>query len=183
MNTGGNRQYEPRTFTHPKTGQPTTMNTANIGRRANSGDACDEDASLAATLPSPPRFDHEAAAIRNKAMDAIRALAEQPDPQDVIDAWMKFGGYGEPIETIEGALAWLRPFLERHREAEPRRWSAPARRSSAMSLNDIVGRVIELNDVRGTINTLPRTSKTRCRWCAMTMMRVTSLCGKRSRNA
>ncbi len=33
--TCGNRKYEPqpRTFTHPKTGKPTTMNTANIGRR------------------------------------------------------------------------------------------------------------------------------------------------------
>ncbi len=45
--TGGNRQYEnpypdrvveldhdqkPRTFIHPKTGRPATMNTANIGR-------------------------------------------------------------------------------------------------------------------------------------------------------
>ena len=31
--TSNDYQYEPRTFIHPKTGQPTSMNTANIGQR------------------------------------------------------------------------------------------------------------------------------------------------------
>jgi hypothetical protein len=31
--TNNGYQYEPRTFTHSKTGKPTTMNTASIGRR------------------------------------------------------------------------------------------------------------------------------------------------------
>ncbi len=38
----GNPKYEPRTFIHPRTGKPTTMNTGNIGRSAP-------------PLPEPPR--------------------------------------------------------------------------------------------------------------------------------
>lgn len=69
------------------------------------------------------RFDHEAAELREKAWNAINALAEQPDPEVVIDAWMKFHGYGEPVERIERAIAWLQAFLPLFREAEPRRWA------------------------------------------------------------
>lgn len=72
----------------------------------------------------PPKFDHEAAAVREKAFAAIRALSEQPDPQAVIDAWMKHRGYGEPVQTIEKAIAWLQAFLPLYREAEPKRWAA-----------------------------------------------------------
>ncbi len=71
----------------------------------------------------PLRFDWDAAEVRNKAWNAINALAEQPDPQAVIDAWMKFHGYGHPVEKIELAIAWLEAFLPLFREAEPRRWA------------------------------------------------------------
>lgn len=80
--------------------------------------------SAGAPSPKPtPRFDHEAAAIRNSAMDAIRALSEQPEPEAVLEAWMKHGGYGEPVEMIEKAIGWLTSFLPLYREAEPRRWA------------------------------------------------------------
>jgi hypothetical protein len=75
-------------------------------------------------IPKPaPRFDHEAASIRNSAMEAIRALSEQPSPEVVLDAWMKHAGYGEPVEMIEKALGWIVEFLPLYRDAEPRRWA------------------------------------------------------------
>ncbi len=80
------------------------------------------DPSLVESKP-PLRFDWEAAEIRAKAWNAINALAELPNPQVIIDAWMKFHGYGEPVERIERAIAWLQAFLPLFREAEPRRWA------------------------------------------------------------
>jgi len=79
--------------------------------------------SEAPLAPAPLRFDWDAANLRSKAWDAINALAELPEPQTVIDAWMKFHGYGEPVERIEQAIAWLQAFLPLFREAEPRRWA------------------------------------------------------------
>lgn len=73
--------------------------------------------------PPPLRYDHGAAELREKAWNAINALAEQPEPQVVIDAWMKFHGYGEPVEKIEQTISWLQAFLPLFREAEPRRWA------------------------------------------------------------
>jgi hypothetical protein len=56
-------------------------------------------------------------------MDAIIAIAELPDPKSVIEAWMSYDGYGEPVEKIERAAHWLQSFLVLYRDAEPRRWS------------------------------------------------------------
>lgn len=153
IDTNNGYKYESRatTFTHPKTGQPAVMNTANIGRRpapAPQPSRREPPApppvhyertprpietikppaeSPVVAPPMPPRpvaqFDHDAAAIRNKAMDAIRALADQPAAQAVIDAWMKHGGYGEPVATINNAIEWLAAFLPLYQEAEPRRWA------------------------------------------------------------
>lgn len=131
-------QYNPRTFTHPKTGRPTTMNTAAIGGHRPAAAppvalplAPPVAREVPPTEPSPqpatvmpPKFDHEAAAIREKAFDAIRALSDLPEPQAVIDAWMKHRGYGEPVQTIEKAIVWLQAFLPLYSDAEPKRWAA-----------------------------------------------------------
>lgn len=69
------------------------------------------------------RFDHDAAATREKAMNAIAALAGQPAPEAVIEAWMKHTGYGVEVATIESAIAWLTAFLPLYAEAEPKRWA------------------------------------------------------------
>ncbi len=45
-------------------------------------------------------------------MTAILVLADQPDPQTVIDSWMGHAGFDEPVETIERALAWLASFAK-----------------------------------------------------------------------
>jgi hypothetical protein len=44
-------------------------------------------------------------------IDAIRALGKLPAATDVLDAWMKSDSYGEPIETLQSALAWLGEFV------------------------------------------------------------------------
>jgi ParB/Sulfiredoxin domain len=67
-------------------------------------------------------FDWAAAEVRRTAMDAIRAIAKLPPPPDVIDAWMKSNSYGEPIEVLQGALAWLGEFVALYRKHEPVRW-------------------------------------------------------------
>lgn len=67
-------------------------------------------------------FDWDAAKLRNTAMEAIRALAELPDAKTVLAAWMKSNSYGEPVETLESASAWLNAFVALYRRAEPERW-------------------------------------------------------------
>jgi len=72
--------------------------------------------------PAVEPFDWEAAKLRNDAMEAIRALAKLPAPDEVIDAWMKSSSYGEPVETLQIALAWLAEFATLYRRYEPARW-------------------------------------------------------------
>lgn len=78
-------------------------------------------------------FDWASANLKNKAMDAIKALADLPQPEAVIEAWNKFTGYGEPIGTLEKAQAWLTKFIPLYREAEPIRW---ARLQSALAATE-----------------------------------------------
>lgn len=77
--------------------------------------------------PPPPqpveRFDWAAAEVRRKAMDAIKNLAALPAPSVVIDAWKKHTGYGEPVEMLDKAAAWLAEFIPLYREVEPVRWA------------------------------------------------------------
>lgn len=138
--SGVKRQIEPERPAPPapapqprmvqRNGTTYQQNTANIGRRPAPEPpppprpvVVEREEEPAAVYTPPPRFDHEAAAVREKAMGAIRTLANQPPPQAVIDAWMKHPGYGEPVETIEAAIAWLNEFIPLYREAEPQRWA------------------------------------------------------------
>ncbi len=82
-------------------------------------DAADSEAAADSIEP----FDWEASKLRNSALEAIRELAALPSARDVIAAWMKSDSYGEPVETLEQALAWLNAFLPLYRDAEPRRWA------------------------------------------------------------
>jgi len=113
---------QPRTVS--RNGTVYQQNTANIGRRP----AAPPPQPYIRPVPEPvapaPQFDHDAAAIREAAMNAILALADQPAPQVVLDAWMKHAGYGHPVEKIERAIAWLSDFLPLYREAEPNRWAS-----------------------------------------------------------
>lgn len=77
----------------------------------------------AAPEPSAERFDWSKAELRAKAMDAIRALASLPSAQTVLDAWMDSWSYGEPVATLDDAVAWLGAFTELYRAAEPLRWA------------------------------------------------------------
>ena len=83
-----------------------------------------EEAELGDDVPDVDSiaFDWDAAKLRNTAMEAIRALAELPDAETVLAAWMKSNSYGEPVETLESASAWLNAFVALYRRAEPRRW-------------------------------------------------------------
>jgi hypothetical protein len=63
----GNPKYEPRTFIHPRTGKPTTMNTGNIGRSAP-------------PLPEPPRT---APQPRSAEPEPAWTPADVPLPFDV----------------------------------------------------------------------------------------------------
>jgi hypothetical protein len=85
-------------------GEPTVETEADAGRRVEP-------------------FDWAASQLRNAAMDAIRTLADLPIAEEVLAAWMKSSGYGEPMETLEKAAAWLAAFCTLYREAEPRRWA------------------------------------------------------------
>jgi hypothetical protein len=112
------------------------MNTANIGRTPAPPPPRPvtpiqpaprlevvEEPEPEAPPPVVIRFDHDAAATREKAMNAIAALASQPAPEAVIDAWMKHTGYGVEVATIERAIAWLTAFLPLYADAEPKRWA------------------------------------------------------------
>lgn len=125
---------QPRTV--HRNGTTYQQNTANIGRTpapppprpvtpiqpAPRLEVVEEPAPEAPP-PVVIRFDHEAAAIREKAMNAIAALAGQPAPEAVIEAWMKHTGYGVEVATIERAIAWLTAFLPLYADAEPKRWA------------------------------------------------------------
>ena len=128
-------QIEPRTVTRGGTTYP--MNTANIGagrERPKPADLVELAQREPPPAPAQPvvTFDHEAARIRQVAMDAIRALANQPTPSDVITAWNKTMGFGEPFETFDKAFAWLTEFTALYRDAEPIRW-ANVQRAREMS--------------------------------------------------
>jgi len=45
--------------------------------------------------------------VRSKVGRAIDAPADQPVPEIVIQSWMKFQGYGEPVEEIEAVIDCL----------------------------------------------------------------------------
>jgi hypothetical protein len=112
-----------RTVTRNGTTYP--MRTGNIGASRERSEPSPEPETQTTPTPSPaPRppadlFDHEAARIRESAMGAIRTLADQPAPADVINAWNKTMGFGEPLETLDRALAWLTVFAALYSEAEP----------------------------------------------------------------
>jgi hypothetical protein len=78
--------------------------------------ADDAVAGEAAAVPADAvkPFDWDAARLRNTAMEAIRAIAGLPEPQAFTDAWMKSSSYGEPIETLQAALAWSSGDRSRH---------------------------------------------------------------------
>jgi hypothetical protein len=68
-------------------------------------------------------------------MEAIRALASQPPPETVMDAWMKSNSYGEPVERLERALAWLGQFVALYGDQEPIRWARVARTMIGSTVN------------------------------------------------
>lgn len=104
-------QQIERTRTVERNGTKYQQNTSNIGRNP-----------AAAPAEAPrEKFNFEAAAIRDKVFNAIRALASAPDHDEVVDAMMESQAYGEPVESIEKAIAWLEAFLPLYRKAEPKR--------------------------------------------------------------
>jgi hypothetical protein len=122
-----------RTFIHPKTGRPTTMNTANIGRGREPADEAGGDHPAAAATSPPARRQPSAAQANFEAslraqgawaeiVKAVGAIAALPSPATVIDVVMQTTSHGEQFETFESAIAWLNGFLPLYREAEPRRW-------------------------------------------------------------
>jgi hypothetical protein len=132
-----NNSEIPQTRTVTRGGKTYEMNTANIGggrERSDNATPEPDTRAPAASSPEPQApvnlFDWEADRIRTKAMDAILALADQPSPEDVIAAWMKSAQYGEPIERLEAACAWLTKFVELYRIAEPERWAGVQRRAA-----------------------------------------------------
>lgn len=80
----------------------------------------------------PATFDFEAASLRNKALDAIRTLAALPPAAEVIDAWMKSASYGEPLDILDAARAWLGEFDKLYRINEPIRWAGVISRREAV---------------------------------------------------
>lgn len=115
---------EPRLVTRGGTTYP--MNTRNIGnasRERNEPDPPPDSDPQPYQPRAPITFDHDAAHIRHVAMETIRALAALPPPPEVIAAWNKTMGFGEPFETFEKAQAWLEEFTALYREAEPIRWA------------------------------------------------------------
>jgi hypothetical protein len=77
-------------------------------------------------LPAAPvvQYDHAAAEVRNTAIDAIKALAEGPSPDAVLEAWSKSKGYGIPQATIDAAMNWLTDFAAKYPSVEARRCAA-----------------------------------------------------------
>jgi hypothetical protein len=102
------------------------MDTANIGAPSSldrSTEQTTETEAGAAEVQAVKPFDWDAAKLRNAALDAIRTLAGLPAPAEVIAAVIKSNSYGEPVEALEKAAAWLVAFSALYREAEPLRWA------------------------------------------------------------
>lgn len=96
-----------RTFTHPKTGQPTTMNTANIGKRAPDPAPARED--IPAPRPYAPQ--HTTAATFEHSIPAPTVTFTQPLPpppprRDVLERLRGLWWTATPEERQE-FLEWV----------------------------------------------------------------------------
>ncbi len=121
---------QARTYT-TKHGTVATMKTAAIGSRPRADDdrpVFDATPAGRDERPQPAapviQYDHAAAEVRNTAIDAIKALAEGPSPDAVLEAWSKSKGYGIPQATIDAALNWLTDFAAKYPSVEARRCAA-----------------------------------------------------------
>lgn len=116
--TGAERQYESptRKFIHPKTGEPSTMSVAAIGRSAPADDAgliapAEETEGEAKRRAGEEM--RETMALWRGPMAAIETLANAADPDQVLAAWAKFRGEGQAPEMVARAAAWLLVFSHR----------------------------------------------------------------------
>jgi hypothetical protein len=84
------------------------MGTAKIGCEipmSPPADEADED----------PADEADEEDLRDRAMDAIREMADLPPPETVIDALMKSDSLDEPVQTLKKAQAWLKDFVPLYR--------------------------------------------------------------------
>jgi hypothetical protein len=133
----GNSQDSSRLVT--RGGSTYEMNTAGIGPGV-------DDDSPAPDAPPAPRaldtpldvFDWEAGWLRDRAMEAIRAMAKLPSPDDVLAAWMKSYSYGEPQATFDAAIQWLDGCIVNMNRSAGH--GCCGQRRLSMSLNDITER-------------------------------------------
>jgi hypothetical protein len=103
-----------RTFTHPKTGAPSTMNTANIGRRPEPP----------RPAPLPPITQPEASPLRERAFAATRADMDQNGPIfDAIEAIKReFAALPSPEEAAQRFPRPLRHTFSPHQAQHLADW-------------------------------------------------------------
>lgn len=131
--SGNDYQIDPRIRKVMRDGKAYDMQTGNIGSgRVDSprSEQSPSPASVPTAQPPTELFDWHAEKVRSRAIEAILELADQPPAEDVIAAWMKSDGYGEPQAKMDAALKWLGEFVALYREAEPRRWADVQRRAA-----------------------------------------------------
>lgn len=120
--TGEIPQYEPRTFIHPKTGQPTQMRTANIGSAPRPVDrpVFDNTAfaeqsgnwSPADISPAPARPSRDASGdyIHHALTEILRQFERLPTPSVAAEHYPVDLSHALPVSVVNSIAGWFSEF-------------------------------------------------------------------------
>jgi uncharacterized ParB-like nuclease family protein len=137
VDTVANRQYETRTFVHPKTGQPTQMRTANIGSNppprprpdapvfdsTPSGTAINwtpQDIPAASPAPRPTR-DSSGDYIHHILTEIARQFARLPSVTDAADLYPVDLSHALPVSAVNSIADWFSEFAPLWESGHPDR--------------------------------------------------------------
>ena len=137
VDTVANRQYETRTFVHPKTGQPTQMRTANIGSNppprprpdapvfdsTPSGTAINwTPTDIPATAPAlRPARDSSGDYIHHILTEIARQFARLPSVTDAADLYPVDLSHALPVSAVNSIADWFSEFAPLWESGHPDR--------------------------------------------------------------
>jgi len=139
--TGNGYQYQPRTFIHPKTGEPTTMKTALIGgSRDNSGASQGNGHDQERREHRQNEPDRSNAYLLHGMRAVLDAIEQMPPPSDAAASYPSWAEHGLDAARVSRAAEWLSQFAKL--------WAAgaPARNERTQAM---IGRIREASNVAG----------------------------------
>lgn len=112
-------QYQTRTFVHPKTGAPTTMNTSRIGGSNverpvfdNSRFAEGQPGSSAEDEPPVPAVDMSMSHLWRALRDVVETIKSLPTPTETVDRFPRDLEHALRAEDVAATSEWLAEFAE-----------------------------------------------------------------------